>query len=175
MAKKARTLSKEEEAQVVKLAEVLRTETSHETILENLDSLTKKLEDAQKQDSVASIFLRESGLPTLISHLGGTTPLTPTDDEDTVRAAIADKAAAAVRPLLYTEHVIMPVMEAATGIMDPLIDILETGSLENRVLAGELLALHAMGQAAVGRAMAEEGVIGLALDLFVDIHDSPQV
>jgi hypothetical protein len=171
MGLKARATRVKEEAQVMRLAEHLRREASSETVLESLELLCSILNEPKKKDSLAVMFLRAGGLPTLIHHLGGTTPSTCNSSPDSIQFAVTEKASEAVTLLIRSgRDIVMPTMEVVTGIMAPLMDILRAGSLQNRCLAAEVLLLLAMGQVEEGSDMANAGVMGLLLSLYVEIQ-----
>jgi hypothetical protein len=164
-----------EEAEVMRLAEDLRAEASLESILESLELLCNSLNDPKEKDTVAGIFLQAGGLPILIHHLRSTSLSNCNSSPDSIQSVVAEKAALALTVLVNSEHdILLPALEVVTGIMMPLMDILRAGgSLQNRCLAVDVLLELAVSQAKAGSEMADAGVMGLLLSLYLEIQELP--
>jgi hypothetical protein len=168
----------EEDVGVLNIAEALKADTVSDSILQRLNVLVEKLADPNRRCKVAQLFLRRGGLSTIIHHLGGTSPTTHSAYPETVQAALAEKAGRVLRQLIDTRDVLWPVMRLhmpPPGIITSLMAVLRAGSLENRCLAGETLAMLSQAQPCSGSVMAAEGVVGLLCSVYNDIQGLPNV
>jgi hypothetical protein len=174
MGSKAPATSSSEEAVVLKLAEDLRTEASSKSVLKSIKLLFKCLNCPYRGDAVAARFLRADGLPALIRHIQGTATQSPTGCQDAIQSAVSEKATAALRALLRTSEAVRDQLGDMPGIMKPLIDTLCDASLEGRCAAAEALVALLVAERAHSAAMADAGVIGLTLSLYIDLLESPE-
>jgi hypothetical protein len=135
--------------------------------LKDLRAVTEALEHQQTGEQAALKVLREGSLPTLICYVRG--PVTPARTRDPVIPWISAQATAALNALLRWENAILPDLQVATGVVMPLIDVLQNTPQErNRIVACSWLLLLAKVQPAQHKAMAEAGVMGLLLALCND-------
>jgi hypothetical protein len=168
----------EEDIGDIKLAEALWADTVPASILARMDGLLEKLADPNKGERVARMFLQGGGLPAIIHHLGGTSPKPHSAYPEAVQATIAEKAGRILKPLLKARDVLWPVMQMQLpppGLVMPLMNVLRAGSLQNRCLAGETLAMLIQAQPCSGSVMAAGGVMGLLCSVYNDMHDLPDI
>ncbi len=161
-----------DKAGVKRLAKDLRTKTSARAILKRLEALTKALEDQQMADKVALAFMRAGGLPTLIRHLKGSAPSAPTSDP---RLALLrpSEAGLTLLALLRCQNAMMAELQAVTGVITPLIEVLSDRVSLNRCVALSTLLVLAMAQPGHLKAMAEEGLMRLLLEFYIELGDLP--
>jgi hypothetical protein len=155
------------------LAKDLRTETSLTTITKRLKVLKIALSDPQTSDNDAVVFVRAGGLPAVIRHLGGLAPSGATCGSDVTFSARAALAGDTMTKLLLSKAV-MADFSSQTDVVPLLIGVLRnTSSFMARSQAAQGLMLIADSQPAWCRGMAEEGIVGLVLDVYVTFRAQP--
>jgi hypothetical protein len=155
------------EKELKSLAKDLRTETSPSTILKHLKALNIALSDPQTSDPDALVFLRAGGLPALIRHLTGNAASGGTHTSDTTLSARIAYAGETLKHVLLS-NAVMAELASDTGVVPSLIGVLRsTPSPVAQSAAAQGLMLIAHGQAAHRGVMAEAGVVGMVLDLYV--------
>jgi hypothetical protein len=159
-------------AAVQRLVQELQTQTSAKIILKGLNALSKGLSDGRRGQNVALWLLRTGGLAPLIRHLRGSPMSAPTADSDITPSAVSKGASTALLALLGPDPAVMEELQAATDVIEPLIDALRDAPLVlSRKTAFSVLGLIAIGQPAQRRAMGEAGVVGLLVTLYSDSGD----
>ncbi len=177
MGRKAPATRQNDDPAISNLVKALTTEISPESVLETLRLLAKKLGDAEKEDSITcklavGKIMRAGALPTIIHHFCGTSGSGDTTQPDTMQASVSE-AAAEVLNLLVCNGDPLPSLKVTTGLIHPLMKMLEAGTLLHCVTAAVLLDQLCKVQATAARTMAEAGVMELLLTLYMETQKPP--
>jgi hypothetical protein len=176
MGKKRNASIVSRDAAMQRLAEDLRTNTSPMIILKCLKALKKGLDDHTKHgDAFAIGFLRAGGLSAIIRHLGAAPiTLTPTVEQYIMRSRIPGEAARVLSALFHHCYGdLVAELRLATGVVEPLIDILRDAPLLSRCPVATALMALAEAQPAELTVMAEAGLMGLLLGICADVVEAP--
>jgi hypothetical protein len=159
------------------LAEGLRIETSPAKVLKNLHAVTAVLAEPQTGGDAARMFAQAGGLPPLIRHLAGTatSPATssatssPNSDAEITPFTISEAAREALEAIHLHPVAKTPGFISAVGDFTPLLDALrDAPSVHARSTAAAVLFHLARTQPMRGKAMADAGVLRLALAAYVE-------
>ncbi len=159
-----------EESVFVKLANQLRTETSAETIVENLWQLNKALQDEIKDEGLL-LFVRAGGLPDVIRLLRGPAPSDSGATADGMPLAVSQQAEKVLAALLCSDSG-MAEVGSAKDIIPALVDALgDAPDYSARAMAAHALMVIAQAQPTGRKAIAEAGVMSLLVDLLTFWED----
>jgi hypothetical protein len=119
------------------------------------------------------VLLQAGALTTLIRHLKDSTSLTPYVDPDHIYN-ISTQAGLALSALLGYRNAVMHELRAATAVILPLIDILHDGpTIISRWVAETALLNLVTVEPSQAQAMADAGVMGLLLNMRIDVAHMP--
>jgi hypothetical protein len=172
MATEDPAIGQEDREAIIKLAEDLRTAPFEVYALQAVISLLKRLHDPESRDSLLGIFLEAGGLPSLIQHFCGTSPLSQRSRPDAME--LTERAGKILTLLLRSKCDTKPLTEVAADIIPRLVEILRAGTLRDRCTAAELLEQVSRDYLTAASMMAEAGVVKLLLPLYIKVQDEPQ-
>jgi hypothetical protein len=153
------------------LAADLRSATSAEILSARIDALKAALDDAQTQKFVAFVFIAAGGLTAIIRLLRSTATSDARSAKNSMPSAISFQAGEALSCLLNNvaghSHVALD-----KSLVPGLVDALRDAPTDlGRCVAARALRIHGGARAQHCRAMAEAGVVGLAVAAYTEVAE----
>jgi hypothetical protein len=156
---------------VQSLAADLRSATSAEILSARIDALKAALDDAQTQNFVAFVFMAAGGLTAIIRLLRSTATSDPRSSKNSTPSTISFQAGEALSCLLNNvaghSHVALD-----KGLVPGLVDALRDAPTDlRRCMAARASEIHGGARPEHLRAMAEAGVVGLAVVAYTEVAE----